>query len=491
MPHFAESFRTARWIRIVNLLLQAVLFLSLFGGLNYVAQNHFGRFDLTKSRRYSLSAETSSYLERLDKPVRIYVTFRNEKDDEELAQAYADLRGLLREYVYATRNNDRGPITVDFVDIYQNPKQAQALGIEQQPNVVVVTAGDRRRLVTIDELYRIKNKGKTREAFRGEATLTAAVLDVTAAERKKVYFVLGHGEAQPDDVSERGLSQLRDALRQRNYDLDALDLSRLRKIPDDAALLLIIGPTARFQRFEEELLRDYLQTRAGRIVLMLDPGRQHGLDILLFDWGIIAYDDVIYDTSGDFSAETGEMLLRTFTPDPITQTLINNSTAVLVGYARTIAADPGAPVEDGIKVRTLVATSETAWGERGYRLAGPRQYTPGQDLRGHLGVLTVSERVKPANLQLSVPGGRLAVFGTSDLITNSRINTLGNFMLFLATVNWAAERDAYLNIPARPIERFQLALSQEELARLRLGLLLGVPGTVALLGLLVYWTRRS
>lgn len=489
--HLAESFRTARWVRIVNLLLQAVLFLSLFGGLNYVAQNHFGRFDLTKSRRYSLSAETRSYLDRLEKPVHIYVTFRDERDDEELAQAYTDLRGLLREYAYATRNNDEHRrVTVDFVDIYQNPRQAQALGLENQPNAVLVTSGERHRLVTIDELYRIKNK-RTREAFRGEATLTAALLDVTAAERKKIYFVQGHGEAQPDDVSERGLSQLRDALRQRNYDLDALDLARARKIPDDAALLLVVGPTQRFQRFEEELLRDYLQTRAGRLILMLDPGRQHGLDILLFDWGIIAYDDVIYDTGADFSAESGEMLLRNFAPHPITQTLISNPAPVLVGYARTVAADPGAPVEDGINVQTLVATSETAWGERGYRLSGRREYTPGQDLRGQLGVLTVAERVKPAQLAFSVRGGRLAVFGTSDLITNNRIITLGNLMLFLNTVNWAADRDTYLNIPARPIERFQLALSQEELARLRLGLLLVVPGAVALLGLFVYWTRRS
>jgi ABC-type uncharacterized transport system involved in gliding motility auxiliary subunit len=489
--HLAESFRTARWIRIVNLLLQAVLFLSLFAGLNYVAQNHFGRFDLTKARRYSLSAETRSYLVALDKPVRIYVTFRDDKEDAELAQAYADLRGLLREYVYATRNNDeQRRVTVDFIDIYQNPRQAQALGIEQAQNSVIVTSGERRRLVTIDELYRIKNN-KTRESFRGEATLTAAILDVTAAERKKIYFVQGHGEAQPDDVSERGLSQLRDALRQRNYDLDALDLARTRKIPDDAALLMIIGPQQRFQRFEEELLRNYLQTRAGRIVLMLDPGKQHGLDILLFDWGIIAYDDVINDRSPDFSAESGETLLRNFAPHPITQTLLANPMPVLIGYARTVAADPGAPVEDGIAVQTLVATSATAWGERGYRLAGRSEYTPGQDLRGNLGVLTISERVKPATLDFSVRGGRLAVFGTSDFITNNRIITLGNLMLFLNTVNWTADRDTYLNIPARPIERFQLALSKEELDRLRLGLLLIVPGAVALLGLIVYWTRRS
>ncbi len=53
------------------------------------------------------------------------------------------------------------------------------------------------------------------------------------------------------------------------------------------------------------------------------------------------------------------------------------------------------------------------------------------------------------------------------------------------------DRDTQLNIPARPIQRFKLSLSQEELTRLRLGLLLVVPGVIALLGLIVYWTRRN
>jgi len=83
------------------------------------------------------------------------------------------------------------------------------------------------------------------------------------------------------------------------------------------------------------------------------------------------------------------------------------------------------------------------------------------------------------------------VLGTADLVTNNRIITVGNLNLFLATVGWAINDERQIYIPARPIERFQLALSAEELVRLRLGLLLGLPGIVALFGLIVYWTRRN
>jgi ABC-type uncharacterized transport system involved in gliding motility auxiliary subunit len=487
--NFQDSFRTARWVRITNLLLQAVLFLSLFGGLNYIALNHAWRFDLTQHRRYSLSAETKAYLSGLNQPVRLVVTFTNDADSAELAQAYRDLSGLLREYAYATRNTP-GEVRVDFLDVYQRRREAEALGIEQ-PNLVVVMAGDRRRVVTIDELYSIRGK-VTREAFRGEAALTAAILDVSSAERKKIYFVQGHGELRPDDVSERGLSLLRDELRQRNYDLAGLDLAQLRRVPDDAALLIIAGQQGRFQPFEEELLRTYLQTRAGRIIVMIDPMRPHGLENLLFDWGVIVYDNLIYDTSTNYLSDSGELILKHFFPGhPITANLINNDLPVLVGPARVVSDDIGRAMDDGLDVKKLVATGETAWGESSYRLRMPPQYTPGQDLRGQLGVLVVSERVRPANLPLSVRGGRLAVFGTSDLVTNNRIINVGNLTLFLNTVNWTTDRDTQLNIAARPIERFQLSLSQDELGRLRLGLLLIVPGAVALIGLFVYWTRRT
>ncbi len=157
-----------------------------------------------------------------------------------------------------------------------------------------------------------------------------------------------------------------------------------------------------------------------------------------------------------------------------------------------ISDDLGRALDDGLSVKKLIATSPQAWGESSYRIRNvPYAYTPGQDLKGELGVMVISERLKPANLPLSVRGGRLAVFGTADLVTNNRLINVGNLNLFLATINWSVDRDRQLSIPARPIQRFQLALSQEELVRLRLGLILVVPGLVALLGFVVFWTRRN
>ena len=91
-----DSFRTARWIRTLNLVLQAVLFITLFGGLNYLARNHSLRYDLTQQRRYALSPETLAYLRTLATPVRIVVTLTPGSENADIAQAYRDISALLR-----------------------------------------------------------------------------------------------------------------------------------------------------------------------------------------------------------------------------------------------------------------------------------------------------------------------------------------------------------------------------------------------------------
>jgi hypothetical protein len=109
-----------------------------------------------------------------------------------------------------------------------------------------------------------------------------------------------------------------------------------------------------------------------------------------------------------------------------------------------------------------------------------------------LGIAVASERVSVRNnLPFSVAGGRIVVIGTGDMISNARIANAGSEGLFLGAVNWAVGRDAALNVPARPIDRFQLSLSAGELARLRYTLMLALPGIAALLGIAVYWARRN
>jgi ABC-type uncharacterized transport system involved in gliding motility auxiliary subunit len=492
-----DSFRTARWIRTLNLVLQAILFLTLFGGLNYLARNHSWRFDLTHQHRYSLSAETGAYISNLLQPTRVVVTLTPDSENPGNVQAFRDVSGLLREYTYASESNPNGHITVEYLDVYKNRRKAEEYGIES-PDVIVVMSGDKRRALGVDDLYRVKDK--QREAFQGEQALTAALLEVSSQSRKKIYFLTGHGELNPEDVDPvRGLSALKDQLRVRNFDVDRLDLAATSRIPADAALLVAVSPQVAYTAAEQELLRQYLGAGAGRFIALLAPGQPHGLASLLLDWGVLVDDDMIHDPGPGTMTEEGDLILKLFQPHPITQTLIDYQMPLRIGEARSVRPDPGRKF-GGLTVTTLAVTSATAWGEVSYRLQRAPEYNAGYDIRNdrpgleppdHLGVVIASERVSTrAGLDFSVRGGRLVVFGTGDLIANNRIALPGNLDIFLSAVNWSVDRDTQFNIPVRPIERFQLSLSAGELSHLRSVLLFGLPAAALLLGLIVYWTRR-
>jgi hypothetical protein len=490
-----ESFRAARWVRTLNLVLQAILFLTFVGGLNYLARSHAWRFDLTRYRRYSLSAETLAYLRELSLPVHIVVTENGQVNDS----ADPAVEGLLREYVYATESNPGGQVTVEYVDLYEDRRKTEKYGIEN-PGVVLLLCGGRRRVLTPDNLYHHEDKAK--KDFIGEQAVTAAILDVSNPDRKKIYFLVGHGELRPDDVDPaRGLSMARDQLRLRNYEVETLDLVATRKIPADASLLVSASPIDPYTPFEQELLRQYLGAGAGRLVLFLAPGTQPGLsDLLIDDWGVLVDDDVILDAASDSMTEDGDLIIRAYTTHPITQTLIDYKEGLRIGQARSVRPLPGRPAAAGLTVVTLAATSTTAWGEVDARQRGIQPYTAGLDIKGlpqmdppnRLGIAVASERAPVrGDLPFSVPGGRIVVVGTGDMISNARVTNAGALGLFLGAVNWTVGRDIALNVPARPIERFSLSLSAGDLARLRYTLMLALPGIAALLGIAVYWARRN
>ena len=487
-----EGYRAARWLRTINLVLQAILFLTLFGGLNYLALRYHWRFDMSQHRRYSLSPETVSYLGELKRPVRIVVTLTPASDNPDVVQAYHDVQNLLREYLYILAADSAGRdslLQVDYLDVYQNRRAAEESGVDQ-PDVIQFVCGDNHRTVRLIELYEFKDG--SRVSFKGEQTITAALLDVSNPEKKRICFLTGHGEMSLDDVSPaRGLSVLREELRVRNFALEGLDLSLAKRVPAGADLIFICSPQGRFQPFEEELLRQYLTTRAGRIIVTLDPFQECSLGSLFSDWGIRVDDDLILDTNTEFITDNGDLMIRNRDGShPVTKSLVDYNLALRISLPRSVRPDPDQPPDRALKVSVLAASSTTSWGEFGYRIPGTKVFNAGSDLRGPLGVVVASERVSPGSLPLSVPGGRLIVIGSGDIFSNRRLADSGCQALLLNAVNWAVDRDTQLHFPPRPIERFQLSLSQEQLAKLRLGLLFAMPGAVGLLGLLVYWTRR-
>ena len=490
-----ENFRTVNWLKRINRSAQIILSISFVGGLNFAATRHFERIDLTGDHLYSLSPETLAHLQQLEEPVEVIVTIPADADEIDLAQVHRYLDNLLREYAYAGKRDGRAYVVPRFVDIYKEIKKAdeyaRRFGLNQ-PNVVLVASGDKQRILLLTDIVELQDGVPT--AYRGEQAITSAIMEVSSVKQDKVYFLVGHGEMGLDDVDpRRGISQLAEALQMRNFVLGTLDLTQAESVPADADLVVIPSPQGSLLGQEVEKLRVYLSERAGRMIVLLDPWRKHGLDNLLFEWGIQVDDMLIVETGADFQETSGDLLIRRFAEHPITEIMLKNNIPIVVGLTRPVRNDPGAPIDERLTTHHLMASSESSWAEHTYRQVRQLQdlqYDPAVDLRGPVSIATVSERKVSSQLGIRFSGGRLLVFGNSDLIANQRLSSIGNFMLFLNSINWSLDRDKMLAITPDPIEKFQLILSRHEINQLGF-IMMVIPGFVAVLGIAVFWIRRN
>tara|TARA_B100001248_G_scaffold262589_1_gene259716 strand:+ start:11800 stop:13287 length:1488 start_codon:yes stop_codon:yes gene_type:complete len=486
-----EDFRSLRWFRLSNRLVQVCLSLVLFGALNYLATHYFWRQDITESRQYSLSPESLAHLRQIEDPVNIIVTVSPDEKNEDLKKVYEDLKSLLREYEYALNGQGEVKVKVEFVNLFQQRKRAEELAAQyniQRENVIVVACADRHREILGTDLY--EGTPETGMLFKGEQAFTSAIVDVCSKQRQKIYFIQGHGEMSPDDVNPlKGISQAAQLLQQYNIELSSINLSHINEVPEDADLLLLVGPQVPLLSHEEEKLRRYLDKRSGRMAVFLTPTKDHGLEDLFYDWGILAEDRILIDTGKDFQSSSGDFLIRRFAEHPVTQMLIDYQVGILTGLCRPVILDTGATPDERRTTMLLMGSSEGSWAKYSYQNTDDLLFNPRYDVPGPVGLGAVSEIRVGSELGLNIPGGRLIVFGNADFIANHRFDTLGNKMLFLNTINWSLGRSNMLNIPPRKVENFQIILSQQEILNLG-GRLFLVPLSFAFLGFGVAIVRR-
>jgi len=450
----------------------------------------YERVDTTIGRSHTLTAESVAYLKKLESDVKIVVTLTDNGNDTAISEILDDLRSLLYEYEESTRKNDKGRIKVEYLNVYQQTGRAKELGVEQ-PNIIAVRSGDRSKSIFINELYR--SHEELERVFVGENVVTRSILEITAAEKPALYFTKGHGEMSIDSFSENsGLSELKNELGARNFKVDEIDLTSADKIPEDLDMLIIAGPQTPFLDKEEEQIRDLLRRNSGRVMILLEPGREHGLEDLFFEWGVLADDAIVAEPDLRYQAGGGDLLIRQFAANhPITKIPAGLNIRMVTDRSRVVREDPGRPIDDSLVVTELMAASNRSWGEKSYRVQRPAIYNNDIDLPPPARIAAISERKVDSSLGISIPGGKLLVFGTTHFISNNRIHTSGNKFITLNAINFAIDREASLNIPPRSIRKVKLDLSSHQLFVAQYLTWLAPPALIGLCGLLVYLARRQ
>ena len=85
---------------------------------------------------------------------------------------------------------------------------------------------------------------------------------------------------------------------------------------------------------------------------------------------------------------------------------------------------------------------------------------------------------------------RIVAVGDSYFLANANIDFDSNRDFANLAVNWLLDRSQLLEIGPRPIREYRISMTQSQMTTARWVLLAGMPGSVLLFGLLVWWRRR-
>ena len=216
----------------VNTVVMTAAFIGLVVLANYVAfENHF-RADTTATNQFSLANRTKDLLDNLDRPIIITAYYPDEISDIEMLTRRGKVDTMLSEFTKRSGN-----LTYQFLDPQKEADLARSQGITAYETLAVSAVGtDIIDLVQpTDSVY-----------SRLEQDLYTALLVATETQQKKVYFLAGHGERDINRAEDDGYQQIRDGLAVDNYAVEILPWSPTDEnvsVPDDAALVVIAGPT--------------------------------------------------------------------------------------------------------------------------------------------------------------------------------------------------------------------------------------------------------
>lgn len=471
----------------LNLIASVVLAFVVVVLVNFIALRNPVRVDLSGRQYYSLSEKTTNLLDGIDQRVDVTVFFQEEH------KLYLDIENLLEEYQYRSRN-----IHVEWVDpardLARTEKLAEKYGLTEA-QVVVFEIGEKSKVIRQADLANFQMVKGSREPvmsdFKGEQAFSSAIQGLLQGETPVVYFLVGHGEHRVTEFDQiSGYSRIGTLMFRDNLELKELMLSNEKQIPEDAAALVIAGPTKLMSATEIEMIEGYLH-RSGRLMILLDALKETGLDPMLRRWGVALRNDFVLDPENTLKGS--DVYVRTYYEHPITMRMGDAGARFHLprSVEPVVVNDSTAPAEDRPVVVQLAMTSEKSWSETQVDEMSAKYDEDSADLRGSFSLAVAVERGATQKvLDVQIHPSRMVVFGDSDFVANGAL-TGGDQDLFMSALNWLLDREELMAISPKPIEEIKINLTRKQLRKMFWINVLCVPFLAVVMGLLVWFRRRK
>lgn len=442
-----------------------------------LADRYYLRWDLSRGQSQSLSPVTRALLGEVTKPLTMTVFYPEGSVERQNA------KDQLQKYLYASRR-----IAVNFVDPDRQPEKAREAGFRFAGNVLMEYDGRRQMAERLDE-----------------EAVANTLRRLLKPQPKKVYFLTGQGERDINDSKASGLQVARKALENEGYEVQTLNLLTQAEVPQDAAVVIVAAPQKPLVAQEVSALKNYLGRR-GKVLVMLEPFNDGGLQDFLAGYGIGLDDGMVLDLSQVALGLGVEMPLAfKYGPHRITRDF---NLATVFPRARPLNLKREIPE---IALLPLATSMASSWEKLGkdWMKGGKFNYDQQKDRKGPFTLAAMAEievtaskpgekkeqkaepAPNPSEKKPDAAKAYLAVYGSADFAANSYFNLFGNGDLFLNTVNFLAaeEKQIIIRKDQKKAETFILKGSQAWI--LFLVSLVLIPLTLAAGGIYAYRRRRA
>ncbi len=369
--------------------------------LNIIGSSFFHRFDLTKDKRYTLSATSLNIIKQVKNPLSIKVYMQGDLPAE-FKRLQQETRQLLEEFQAYNKN-----IIFEFVDPLENKdesmdniKELYRKGLTPI-NITVDDKGKQSQAmvfpwaiavynnkeVNIPLLKNIMGASTTQKVIGSVQHLEYSIADalnkITKDKQKTIAVIKGNGELQ-DVLMAKFLMQVRESYHIGPFTLDSVAKNPIGSLDalEKYDLAVIAKPTETFSDAEKQVLDQYI-INGGKTLWLVDQvvaemdslynsagatlayPRDLNLNDLFFKYGIRINPDIIKDERGSpIKLATGEQGSATqyqefnwkFAPQ-----VYPNSTHPIVknlGGIRFDFANPIDTLKNGIKKTILLQSSQ-------------------------------------------------------------------------------------------------------------------------------------
>ena len=446
--------RAARRITLVRFAWVALAVLVAVAGERAATRSGWV-WDTTADERFSISPATRNALAAL--PDSVSATLFHDAADNR-----ARSTRLLLETLAGT-----APLTVRERTFDEASEEADRFGIGSS-NTIVFEVGDRFEVVERPT----------------EGGIYEALLLLGAAHDAVLYIGRGEGEGRLDQTDDAGYSGLAAALDAEGYQLRDLVMPAAATIPEDASALLLVAPQRQFRDATLDAIDAYL-ARGGRLIALLEPGDETGLEPLLARWGFDLPDAVVVDpASGPVEGDPPGVnpIVFQFGSHPVMHGFGPNQ---MLFFRRARPVLPVRKPGPDDEMRGLAFSSRRSWLARNVteiqRGLAPKR--PAGTVEDYFPLVAAGRYPRETS------EARIVVFGDSDFANNRYLRALYNSDVILNAVHWAAAREPAITMRPKTLTPDQFPLTPQQSLRMLYGVGLLVP-ELCLAAAALTWVRR-